>query len=116
MNILEQKPQGGAGLHASLRGRDAENCALARSSTRATVSLSSTKRQSSNDNPETRYAHDFPQDMQSIEVRQIVKAANNTGDPFPEVKDPSKSPSAADDGLLTVKVSVACCTPALPDK
>jgi aryl-alcohol dehydrogenase-like predicted oxidoreductase len=44
------------------------------------------------DNPETRYPHDFPQDMQSIEVRQIVKQTNNTGNPFPDVKDPSKSP------------------------
>jgi hypothetical protein len=44
------------------------------------------------DNPETRYAHDFPQDMQSIEMRQIAKAAANTGNPFPEVKDPAKSP------------------------
>jgi aryl-alcohol dehydrogenase-like predicted oxidoreductase len=44
------------------------------------------------DNPETRYAHGFPQDMQSIEMRQIAKATNNTGRPFPEVKEPSKSP------------------------
>lgn len=44
------------------------------------------------DNPETRYAHDFPQDMQSIEMRQIAKDADNTGKPFPEVKEPSKSP------------------------
>jgi aryl-alcohol dehydrogenase-like predicted oxidoreductase len=44
------------------------------------------------DNPEARLAHDFPLDMQSIEVRQMVKSADNTGRPFPEVKDPSKSP------------------------
>ena len=44
------------------------------------------------DNPETRYAHEFPQDMQSVEFRQIAKEADNTGDPFPSVKDPSKSP------------------------
>ncbi len=44
------------------------------------------------DNPETRYAHGFPQDLQSIEFRQIAKQADNTGSPFPEVKDPSKSP------------------------
>jgi len=43
------------------------------------------------DNPETRGAHSFPQDMQSIEMRQIAKATGNTGRPFPEVKDPSKS-------------------------
>jgi hypothetical protein len=30
--------------------------------------------------------------MQSIEFRQIAKQADNTGSPFPEVKDPSKSP------------------------
>jgi aryl-alcohol dehydrogenase-like predicted oxidoreductase len=44
------------------------------------------------DNPEARIAHDFPLDLQSIEVRQMVKATNNTGAPYPEVKDPSKSP------------------------
>ena len=44
------------------------------------------------DNPETRYAHDFPQDLQSIETRQIVKQTLNNGKPFPEVKDPSKFP------------------------
>jgi hypothetical protein len=44
------------------------------------------------DNPEARLAHNFPLDMQQIEVRQMVKAADNTGKPFPEVKDPSKSP------------------------
>jgi aryl-alcohol dehydrogenase-like predicted oxidoreductase len=44
------------------------------------------------DNPEARIAHDFPFDLQSIEVRQIVKAVDNTGRPYPEVKDPQKSP------------------------
>ncbi len=44
------------------------------------------------DNPEARLAHDFPLDMQQIEVRQLVKATNNSGRPFPEVKDPQKSP------------------------
>jgi aryl-alcohol dehydrogenase-like predicted oxidoreductase len=44
------------------------------------------------DNPEARLAHSFPLDMQSIEVRQMVKSADNTGMPYPEVKDPSKSP------------------------
>ena len=44
------------------------------------------------DNPEARFAHNFPLDMQQVEVRQLVKAADNTGRPFPEVKDPSKSP------------------------
>ena len=44
------------------------------------------------DNPEARLAHDFPLDLQQIEVRQMMKATDNTGKPFPEVKDPSKSP------------------------
>ena len=44
------------------------------------------------DNPESRLAHDFPLDLQQIEVRQMVKATDNTGMPFPEVKDPKKSP------------------------
>ncbi len=44
------------------------------------------------DNPEARIAHSFPLDLQQIEVRQIVKATDNTGNPFPEVKDPAKSP------------------------
>lgn len=44
------------------------------------------------DNPEARIAHDFPFDLQQIEVRQMVKATDNTGNPFPEVKDPAKSP------------------------
>src|SRR5579875_2705705 len=37
------------------------------------------------DNPEARIAHEFPLDLQQIEVRQMVKATNNTGRPFPEV-------------------------------
>ena len=44
------------------------------------------------DNPEARIAHSFPFDLQQIEVRQMVKATNNTGEPYPEVKDPQKSP------------------------
>jgi uncharacterized protein len=44
------------------------------------------------DNPEARMAHGFPIDMQQIEVRQMIKATDNTGAPFPEVKDPGKSP------------------------
>ncbi len=44
------------------------------------------------DNPEARLAHEFPLDLQQIEVRQMVKATDNTGMPFPEVKDPKKSP------------------------
>jgi len=37
------------------------------------------------DNPEARLAHSFPLDMQQIEVRQMIKATDNTGRPFPEV-------------------------------
>ena len=44
------------------------------------------------DNPEARIAHNFPLDLQSVEVRQMVKSTDNTGRPYPEVKDPSKSP------------------------
>jgi uncharacterized protein len=44
------------------------------------------------DNPEARLAHDFPLDLQQIEVRQMVKAADNTGNAFPKAADPEKSP------------------------
>ena len=44
------------------------------------------------DNPEARLAHDFPLDLQSVEVRQMMKSTDNTGRAYPEVKDPSKSP------------------------
>jgi uncharacterized protein len=37
------------------------------------------------DNPEARMAHDFPLDMQSIEVKEMVNATENTGDPFPKI-------------------------------
>ena len=35
------------------------------------------------DNPEARLAHDFPLDMQSVEVKEMMKATKNTGNPFP---------------------------------
>jgi uncharacterized protein len=38
------------------------------------------------DNPEARMAHGFPLDMQSVEVREMIKATENTGFPFPDVK------------------------------
>jgi aryl-alcohol dehydrogenase-like predicted oxidoreductase len=41
------------------------------------------------DNPEARLAHEFPLDMKSVEVRQMVYATSNTGRPFPQV---TKSP------------------------
>ncbi len=37
------------------------------------------------DNPEARLAHDFPLDMKSVEVEQMVKATENTGAPYPSV-------------------------------
>ena len=35
------------------------------------------------DNPEARLAHDYPLDMQQIEVKQMMKESENTGHPFP---------------------------------
>jgi predicted aldo/keto reductase-like oxidoreductase len=37
------------------------------------------------DNPEARLAHNFPLDMQSVEVMQMVHATENTGRPYPPV-------------------------------
>ena len=37
------------------------------------------------DNPEARIAHNFPLDLQSIEVQQMVHATDNTGRPYPTV-------------------------------
>ncbi len=37
------------------------------------------------DNPEARLAHEFPLDMQSVEVKEMVQATKNTGHPFPKV-------------------------------
>jgi len=37
------------------------------------------------DNPEARLAHNFPLDEQSIEVKEMLKATENTGKPFPQV-------------------------------
>jgi aryl-alcohol dehydrogenase-like predicted oxidoreductase len=39
------------------------------------------------DNPEARLAHEFPLDMESVEVKQMVNATQNTGRPFPQVTD-----------------------------
>ena len=44
------------------------------------------------DNPEARLAHAFPLDLQSVEVRQMMKATANDGSSFPKVNDPAKSP------------------------
>ena len=38
------------------------------------------------DNPEARMAHDFPLDEQSKEAQQMMKATQNTGDPFPKLQ------------------------------
>jgi aryl-alcohol dehydrogenase-like predicted oxidoreductase len=37
------------------------------------------------DNPEARLAHEFPLDMHSAEVNEMMQATNNTGHPFPKV-------------------------------
>lgn len=39
------------------------------------------------DNPEARLAHDFPLDMEQVEVKQMVYATQNTGRPYPQVTD-----------------------------
>jgi hypothetical protein len=39
------------------------------------------------DNPEARLAHEFPLDMEQVEVKQMVLGALNTGRPYPQVKD-----------------------------
>jgi aryl-alcohol dehydrogenase-like predicted oxidoreductase len=39
------------------------------------------------DNPEARIAHQFPLDMEQVEVKQMVYATQNTGRPFPQVSD-----------------------------
>jgi predicted aldo/keto reductase-like oxidoreductase len=38
------------------------------------------------DNPEARLAHGFPLDDQSVEVKEMMKATENTGFPFPDLK------------------------------
>jgi uncharacterized protein len=38
------------------------------------------------DNPEARMAHGFPLDDQSVEVKEMMKATENTGIPFPDVR------------------------------
>jgi len=37
------------------------------------------------DNPEARLAHSFPLDMQSKEVKEMMKSTENTGKPFPTI-------------------------------
>ena len=39
------------------------------------------------DNPEARLAHDFPLDLMQTEVKQMVYEIQNTGRPYPQVKD-----------------------------
>lgn len=38
------------------------------------------------DNPEARFAHDFPLDDQQMEVKEMLKFSQNTGHPFPQVQ------------------------------
>jgi hypothetical protein len=37
------------------------------------------------DNPEARLAHDFPLDMDSVEVKEMVEETSNTGRAWPQV-------------------------------
>jgi hypothetical protein len=37
------------------------------------------------DNPEARLAHNFPIDEQSVEVKEMLKATQNEGHPWPQV-------------------------------
>ncbi len=37
------------------------------------------------DNPEARLSHEFPIDMQQVETKEMLKAAQNTGHPYPKV-------------------------------
>lgn len=37
------------------------------------------------DNPEARLAHEFPLDMQSVEVKEMLQSTDNTGNPYPKV-------------------------------
>jgi hypothetical protein len=37
------------------------------------------------DNPEARLAHNYPLDTQSVEVREMLKATENNGHPWPQV-------------------------------
>ena len=36
------------------------------------------------DNPEARLAHEFPLDMKSVEVKQMIHSTDNTGRPYPQ--------------------------------
>lgn len=38
------------------------------------------------DNPEARLSHGFPLDMKQVEVKEMMKATDNDGNPFPKVK------------------------------
>jgi aryl-alcohol dehydrogenase-like predicted oxidoreductase len=40
------------------------------------------------DNPEARMAHGFPLDMQQKEVKEMVRATENTGDAYPKTEQP----------------------------
>jgi aryl-alcohol dehydrogenase-like predicted oxidoreductase len=39
------------------------------------------------ENPEARLAHDFPLDLAQVEVKQMIYETQNTGRPYPQVKD-----------------------------
>jgi hypothetical protein len=37
------------------------------------------------DNPEARMAHEFPLDMQSVEVQEMMHSTENTGNAYPNL-------------------------------
>ena len=39
------------------------------------------------DNPEARIAHEFPFDLEQVEVKQMIYSTQNTGRPYPQVTD-----------------------------
>ena len=38
------------------------------------------------DNPEARVAHQFPLDMEQVEVKEMLGASGNTGKPYPKLE------------------------------
>lgn len=38
------------------------------------------------DNPEARIAHQFPLDMQQVEVKEMLRATENKGRPYPDLR------------------------------
>ena len=53
----------------------------------AMAALSCTRPPSNMTTRKARLAHEFPIDMESVEVKQMVYATQNTGRPFPQVAE-----------------------------